>query len=131
MLDYLEAVSLPNGLCCLKCGIMEAISKSLPTRPRGRARTGRARLDGCRPLRRLYQCKDCGYQFSATNGTVFHDSHLSLVKWFMAVGLIVERKREISALQVARHLNFGKTSYKNGLVSLPSNPQGYERRRAY
>jgi transposase-like protein len=63
------------------------------------------------PSRRLYECKECGYQFSATTGTVFHDSHLSLVKWFMAVGLIVEAKKGMSALQVARHFNM-EGSYK-------------------
>ncbi len=90
-LDYLEAVRWPNGLCCLKCGIMERISKfttNATTRIR-KNKAGETRTVVV-PSRRLYQCKDCGYQFSATTGTVFHDSHLSLIKWFMAVGLIVE-----------------------------------------
>jgi len=111
-LDYLEAVRWPHGLCCLKCGIMERISK-FTTNATTRTRTnkkGETRTVVV-PSRRLYECKDCGYQFSATTGTVFHDSHLSLVKWFMAVGLIVEAKKGMSALQVARHLNMEK-SYK-------------------
>src|SRR6266403_921616 len=111
-LDYLEAVRWPNGLCCLKCGIMERISK-FTTNATTRKRTnkkGETRTVVV-PSRRLYQCKDCGYQFSATTGTVFHDSHLSLIKWFMAVGLIVEAKKGMSALQVARHLNM-ESSYK-------------------
>src|SRR6266436_2607951 len=111
-LDYLEAVRWPNGLCCLKCGIMERISK-FTTNATTRKRTnkkGETRTVVV-PSRRLYQCKDCGYQFSATTGTVFHDSHLSLNKWFMAVGLIVEAKKGVSALQVARHLNL-ESSYK-------------------
>jgi transposase-like protein len=111
-LDYLEAVRWPNGLCCLKCGIMERIGK-FTTNATTRKRTNRKgeTRTVVVPSRRLYQCKDCGYQFSATTGTVFHDSHLSLVKWFMAVGLIVEAKKGISALQVARHLNM-EGSYK-------------------
>jgi transposase-like protein len=111
-LDYLEAVRWPNGLCCLKCGIMERISK-FTTNATTRKRTnkkGETRTVVV-PSRRLYQCKDCGYQFSATTGTVFHDSHLPLVKWFMTVGLIVEAKKGMSALQVARHLNM-EGSYK-------------------
>src|SRR5260221_5915528 len=111
-LDYLEAVRWPNGLCCLRCGIMERISK-FTTNATTRTRTnkkGETRTVVV-PSRRLYQCKDCGYQFSATTGTVFHDSHLSLIKWFMAVGLIVEAKKGMSALQVARHLNM-ESSYK-------------------
>ena len=111
-LDYLEAVRWPNGLCCLKCSIMERISK-FTTNATTRTRTnkkGETRTVVV-PSRRLYECKDCGYQFSATTGTVFHDSHLSLVKWFMVVGLIVEAKKGMSALQVARHLNM-EGSYK-------------------
>src|ERR1700730_8077499 len=111
-LDYLEAVRWPNGLCCLRCGIMERIAK-FTTNATTRKRTnkkGETRTVAV-PSRRLYECKECGYQFSATTGTVFHDSHLSLIKWFMAVGLIVEAKKGISALQVARHLNL-ESSYK-------------------
>src|SRR3984893_15902032 len=111
-LDYLEAVCWPNGLCCLRGGVM-AGSATFTTNATTRKRTnkkGETRTVTV-PSRRLYECKECGYQFSATTGTVFHDSHLSLIKWFMAVGLIVEAKKGISALQVARHLNM-EGSYK-------------------
>lgn len=112
-LDYLESVRWPHGVCCLKCGVMERISKfttSETERVRYNKRTGKKRTVRV-PSRRLYQCLDCGHQFSATTGTIFHDSHLSLVKWFMAIGLIVEAKKGISAKQVARHLGM-ETSYK-------------------
>src|SRR5258707_10933345 len=87
-LDYLEAVRWPNGLCCLKSDIMERISK-FTTNATTRKRTnkkGDTRTVAV-PSRRLYQCTDCGYHFSATTGTAFHDSHLSLIKCFMPVGL--------------------------------------------
>ena len=29
--------------------------------------------------KQLFYCKDCDYQFSVTAGTIFNDSHLSLV----------------------------------------------------
>jgi len=116
-LDYLEAVRWPNGVCCLKCGITDngddirimKFTTSATTRKRTNKK-GETRMLVV-PSRRLYECKECGYQFSATTGTVFHDSHLSLIKWFMAVGLIVEAKKGMSALQVARHLNM-ESSYK-------------------
>ncbi len=53
---------------------------------------------------RLFECADCGLQFSATTGTLFHDSHLPLQKWFMAIGLMVGAKKGISANQIARHI---------------------------
>lgn len=54
--------------------------------------------------RNQYDCNACRYQFSATSGTIFHDSHLPLVKWFMAVFLMAESKKGISALQMKRTL---------------------------
>lgn len=56
-----------------------------------------------------YDCGSCGYQFSVTSGTIFHDSHLPLRKWFVAIFLIVEAKKGISANQLKRVLG---VSYK-------------------
>jgi transposase-like protein len=60
--------------------------------------------------KQLFYCKDCDYQFTVTAGTVFNDSHLSLVKWFTATLLLCEAKKGISACQIQRTLGIG--SYK-------------------
>jgi transposase-like protein len=65
-------------------------------------------------LSRIYErdqfdCDACGYQFSVMAGTIFHDSHLPLRKWFVATFLICEAKKGISALQLKRTLG---VSYK-------------------
>src|SRR4030066_312156 len=52
-----------------------------------------------------YDCASCGYQFSVTAGTIFHDSHLPLKKWFVATYLMVESKKGISANQMKRTLS--------------------------
>lgn len=54
--------------------------------------------------RKLFQCAECEYQFSATANTLFHDSHLPLTKWFAVLSLMVEAKKGISANQVRRHI---------------------------
>jgi transposase-like protein len=54
-----------------------------------------------------YDCDSCRYQFSVTAGTIFHDSHLPLPKWFAAVYLMCESKKGMSALQLKRTLNTG------------------------
>lgn len=59
--------------------------------------------------RRQFDCDSCRYQFSATAGTIFHDSHLGLPKWFMAVYLMCESKKSLSANQMKRMLG---VSYK-------------------
>jgi transposase-like protein len=57
--------------------------------------------------RNQFDCDSCRYQFSVTSGTIFHDSHLPLPKWFAATYLMCESKKGISALQLKRTLNTG------------------------
>lgn len=60
-----------------------------------------------------YECVGCEYQFTATSGTVFHDSHLPLPIWFIAVLLLCEAKKGMSAMQLKRTLwGKDKGSYK-------------------
>jgi transposase-like protein len=54
-----------------------------------------------------FDCDSCGYQFSATAGTIFHDSHLPLRKWFVAVYLMTESRKGISANSLKRMLGIG------------------------
>jgi transposase-like protein len=56
-----------------------------------------------------YDCDSCHYQFSVTAGTIFHDSHLSLWKWFIATALLCEAKKGMSACQIQRTVGM---SYK-------------------
>jgi transposase-like protein len=56
-----------------------------------------------------YDCDSCHYQFSVTAGTIFHDSHLSLWKWFLATYLITESRKGMSSNQLKRML---KVTYK-------------------
>jgi len=49
-----------------------------------------------------YECVGCEYQFTVTSGTIFHDSHLPLPIWFVAVLLLCEAKKGMSAHQLKR-----------------------------
>jgi transposase-like protein len=83
----------PNGeIGCVHCGEIGHVSKITRATAGDNKRT------------RLYQCMACGKQFSATSGTIFNDSHLPLTKWFLAIALICEAKKEMSACQLQRHL---------------------------
>jgi hypothetical protein len=92
-LAYLEAMRWPHGVRCPICGAKGAYKITR------KAKTKNVRAQ-------LYECaeKTCKSQFSATSGTIFHDSHLPLSKWFMAIALIVDAKKGMSALQLKRHL---------------------------
>jgi transposase-like protein len=63
--------------------------------------------------RKQFTCSECSYQFSVLSGTIFNDSHLALPLWFMAVLLICEAKKGMSASQLKRTLwGQHKGSYK-------------------
>jgi transposase-like protein len=63
--------------------------------------------------RKQFTCSECSYQFSVTTGTTFNDSHLALPLWFMAVLLLCEAKKGMSASQLKRTLwGQHKGSYK-------------------
>ena len=79
----LEKLRWPEGVRCIRCG-SEKISRNYK--------------------RNTMECTPCGYHFSVTAGTIFHDSHLPLRKWFIAIYLISESKKGVSALQLKRVL---------------------------
>jgi len=114
--EYLAAMRWPNGVTCTKCGVVgDDQFRKFTTRETERKRYSKRKKAVVTvkvPSRSLYECKGCGYQFSATTGTVFHDSHLPLEKWFMAIALILEAKKGISALQVCRNLGIPESSYR-------------------
>lgn len=85
--ELLERLRWPNGPECPRCKTQEL-----------------ARLS-----EKLLYCKECDYQFSVTAGTIFHDSHLPLIKWFTVTYLICESRKGVSANQIKRMMGI---SYK-------------------
>ena len=57
----------------------------------------------------VYDCYSCGYQFSVITNTMLHDTHLPLNKWFIAVYMMCESKKGVSANQLKRTIG---VSYK-------------------
>jgi transposase-like protein len=85
---YLEELRWPDGIRCPRCD-SDKISRIAK--------------------RRQFDCDACRYQFSVRVGTLFHDSKLPLWKWFLAVYMMGESKKSISANQLKRMLG---VSYK-------------------
>lgn len=86
--ELLKKLRWPLGVECLRCKSKKAYE--LPTQKK-------------------FECGECGYQFSVITQTIFNDTHLPLETWFMAVLLLVEARKGISANQVKRTLGI---SYK-------------------
>ena len=86
---YLEALRWPDGVKCPQCKADKVY----------------------RIVKRdQFVCSSCEYQFSVTVGTIFHDTHLPLVTWFLATVLLCEAKKGMSACQIQRSL--GIKTYK-------------------
>ena len=96
-LKYIEQMRWPDGVVrCPVCGC-DRISRI-------------TRKSTTKNVRKsLYQCLEptCKQQFSATSGTIFNDSHLPLHKWFMALAIVVDAKKGVSANQLKEHLGIG------------------------
>jgi transposase-like protein len=85
---YLEELRWPEGVKCPRCS-SDKISRI--------------------KARRQFDCDGCRYQFSVRVGTLFHDSKLPLWKWFLAVYVMGESRKGVSANQLKRMLG---VSYK-------------------
>jgi transposase-like protein len=88
--NYHEARRWPDGVICPKCK-GNKISSILK--------------------RDQYNCdtESCRYQFSVTAGSIFHDTHLPLTKWFLATYMLCQSRKGMSANQIKRMLG---VSYK-------------------
>lgn len=87
--ELLERLRWPNGPECPRCHTRDVVRLETNIK--------------------LLWCAECNYQFGVTVGTIFHDSHLPLTKWFMATLLLCEARKGFSANQMKRTLGI---SYK-------------------
>ena len=96
-LKYIEQMRWPDGV--VRCPVCGADKISRITRKSASKNVRKS----------IYQCLEptCKQQFSATSGTIFNDSHLPLHKWFMALAIVVDAKKSISANQLKEHLGIG------------------------
>jgi transposase-like protein len=83
--QYLIELRWPEGYRCVRCASAETWETELGH----------------------LMCRSCGYQQSATAGTLFHGSHLSLRTWFRAMWWVTNQKTGVSALGLQRLLGFG------------------------
>lgn len=88
-IKHLESIRWSDGVVCTYCGSNHTHN----------------RKDSYRHL-----CRDCNRSFSVTVGTIMHASKLPLPKWFLAIFLIVNAKKGISSLQLARDIDVNKNT---------------------
>jgi transposase-like protein len=85
---YLEELRWPEGVRCPRCnaGVISRIF-----------------------ARRQFDCDRCRYQFSVTAGTILHDTHVPLHKWFIAMHMMLQSARGVTVNQITGRI---AVSYK-------------------
>lgn len=81
--QYVSSQRWPQGFICPRCG-------------------GGSR--GYMRAKRVHECGACGYQGSATAGTIFHKTRTPLRSWFWAIYRMSQDKKGISALQLSKEI---------------------------
>src|SRR5436190_20126195 len=84
----LRQIRWSDGDCCPRCGDEEVTLVFSGRNAKARDRT-------------LLRCWACDYHFSATAGTIFHDTHLNMRDWFLAIYLMgsIESGARVAQLQ--------------------------------
>ena len=55
-----------------------------------------------------HQCNNCNSSYSVLVGTIFEDTKLPLFKWFLAISLMLNAKKGLSALQLGRDIGVNR-----------------------
>jgi transposase-like protein len=94
---YLETLRWPEKPICPHCGV---IGDHYYLKPENGFSRGTTR--GSVSERRVWKCKDCRKQFSATTNTVFHGSKVPLRTWLFVFFEMCCNKNGIAAREIAR-----------------------------
>ncbi len=86
-IKHLESIRWQDGVVCPYCSSSKITSIK----------------DGHR-----HHCNYCNTSFSVTVGTIFHNTKLPLQKWFLAISIILNAKKGVSARQLGRDLKVTK-----------------------
>jgi transposase-like protein len=62
------------------------------------------------PKELRHHCNQCYTHFSVTVRTVFHQTHLPLQKWFLAIFLILDAQENVTVRQLAKDLQINKNT---------------------
>ena len=80
-LEHIRSLRWPDGFQCPHCGHDKAYEIS---------------------TRELFECCNCHKQTSIIAGTLFHGTHIPLLKWFWAIYFMASDKGSISALRLQK-----------------------------
>ena len=86
---YLEKIRWDNKPICPYCNSIKASERKNENR---------------------YKCLECNRSFSVLVGTIMEGTKLPIIKWFVAMCLILNAKKGISSLQLSRDISVNKNT---------------------
>ena len=95
-IEFIEGLIWPDGANCPHCGAADKLYRIKPNTAK-RVRHG------------LWKCGHCKRQFTVKVGTIFEDSNIPMTKWLIAIYMMCNGKKGVSANQLHRALGL---SYK-------------------
>ena len=84
IIDYFIKIRYPNGVKCNHCGSEKVYHRSKEYK--------------------VFDCNNCGKDFSVFKDTIFEHTSTDLQKWFYAIHLFLNAKKGISAKQLQREI---------------------------
>lgn len=62
------------------------------------------------PKEHRYHCNVCNTSFSVTVRTIFHKTKIDLQRWFLAIDLVLNARKDISARQLSQIIDVNKNT---------------------
>lgn len=91
-IDHLERLRWPDMTTCPLCGSDHVARQQ----------------DGLRVGR--WKCYGCKSSFNVLSGTIFQGTKIPLQKWFVGIAILLNAKKSVSSLQLARDLDMNQKS---------------------
>lgn len=85
-LDYLYSLRWSDGYFCYYCGKRSGAWEVSPNK---------------------YKCRSCGHQTTVTADTIFHHTHIPLIKWFQAAWYLTNVNNNATAKELQKLLGIG------------------------
>ena len=77
---------------------------------------------------RRYHCNKCYLTFSVTAQTIFHQTHLPLHKWFIAIHIYLNTRQKFTVREVAEMLDINKDTAWRIITKLKEAMLNHEQR---
>ena len=65
-----------------------------------------------------HHCNDCFTSYSVTVGTLFHNTHVPLWKWFLAISILKTSEKKVSIRKLAKQIGVSKKTATNIITQI-------------